>query len=257
MASAAQICRSALFGRHAYPRPFSTSAAALAGSPCYIGRAPIVLPPSVTVEQTPNALHIQGPLGSTSVPLHPFMTLTFKTLQDKKSIKGKEKEATGAATIETGLPSTGTQSLLITVEKPNLRAQRSLWGLTRTLVTNAITGMTEGFLLPLHLVGVGYRAALELDPRPASIIEREGGNPVSAMRLNMKLGFSHSVFVPVPPHIEVEVPVPTRIMLFCTDKQQLGLVAARVRSWRKPEPYKGKGIFVGSEVVRIKSVKKK
>ncbi|KAF8516836.1 ribosomal protein L6 [Hysterangium stoloniferum] len=243
MASAARIWgRSALSGRHAYPRPFSTSTAALAGSPCYIGRAPITLPPSVTVEQSPNALHIKGPLGSTSVPLHPFMTLTFKTLQDKN---------------ETGLLSTGIQSLLITVEKPNLRAQRSLWGLTRTLVSNAITGMTEGFLLPLHLVGVGYRAALEPDPRPSSIIEREGGNPVGAMRLNMKLGFSHSVFVPVPPHIKVEVPVPTRIMLVCTDKQQLGLFAARVRSWRKPEPYKGKGIFVGSEVVRIKSVKKK
>jgi len=73
----------------------------------------------------------------------------------------------------------------------------------------------------------------------------------------MKLGFSHSVLVPVPAHIKAEVPLPTKIILSCTDKHQLGLFAAKVRKWRPPEPYKGKGIFVGKEQIRIKQVKKK
>ncbi|KAK1229871.1 54S ribosomal protein L6 mitochondrial [Marasmius sp. AFHP31] len=110
--------------------------------------------------------------------------------------------------------------------------------------------MTEGFTVPLYLVGVGYRAALEEDPRGTS----DGGN---GKRLHMKLGYSHSIFVPIPPHIKAEVPTPTKIVVSCTDKHLLGLFAAKIRGYRKPEPYKGKGIFVGDETIRIKSVKKK
>ena len=134
-------------------------------------------------------------------------------------------------------------SVSISVAEPHARKQRSMWGLTRTLIANAVTGMSEGFVVPLHLVGVGYRAALEPDPRPAAIIAKEGGGNTgngSPMRLNMKLGYSHSVLVPIPPYIKAEVPTPTRIMLSCNDKQKLGLFAAKVRNWRKPEPYKGK-----------------
>jgi len=147
-----------------------------------------------------------------------------------------------------GFPAPGTMAL--SVENAELKKQRSMWGLTRTLIQNAVTGMTEGFSVPLYLVGVGYRAALEADPRGKGI-------GMSGMRLNMKLGFSHPVIVPVPDHIKAEVPHPTKIVLSCTDKHQLGLFSARVRKWRPPEPYKGKGIFVGNETIRIKSVKKK
>ena len=108
-----------------------------------------------------------------------------------------------------------------------------MWGTTRTLIDNAIVGMTQGFSVPLYLVGVGYRAALEDDPRGTT----EGN---SGKRLNMKLGYSHSVLVPVPAHIKAEVPSPTKIVLSCTDKHQLGLFAAKVRSFRGLEPYKGK-----------------
>lgn len=140
--------------------------------------------------------------------------------------------------------------MTVAVEDAELKKQRSMWGLTRTLINNAIIGMTEGFTVPLYLVGVGYRAALEDDPRGIA----DGGN---GQRLNMKLGFSHSVFVPIPTHIKAEVQTPTKIVLSCTDKHQLGLFAAKVRKWRRPEPYKGKGIFVGKEQIRIKTVKKK
>jgi large subunit ribosomal protein L6 len=222
------------FAVHA--RPFSISSTSRAGHPCFIGRSPIHYPPSVTLIPSPTALQINGPLGTTSVSLEPFMTLSFKTpLADPPSAedasKGKRKETDALSSIS------------VSVAEPHARKQRSMWGLTRTLISNAITGMTEGFIVPLHLVGVGYRAALEPDPRPSAIIEKEGGGTSEQgppMRLNMKLGYSHSVLVPIPPHIKAEVPIPTRIMLSCNDKQKLGLFAAKLRNWRKPEPYKGK-----------------
>ena len=125
------------------------------------------------------------------------------------------------------------QTLTVSVQEPKERKQRAMWGLTRTLIHNAIIGMTEGFTTPVYLVGVGYRAALEADPRGK-------GEGLSGQRLSMKLGFSHSVFVSIPEHIKVEVPIPTKIVLSCTDKHQLGLFAAQIRRWRPPEPYKGK-----------------
>ncbi|KAL5524534.1 MRPL6_2 [Sanghuangporus sanghuang] len=109
--------------------------------------------------------------------------------------------------------------------------------------------MTQGFSVPLYLVGVQYRAALKDDPRGTT--EGDGGK-----RLNMKLGVSHSVFVPVPAHIKAEEPLPTKIVISCTDNHQLGLFASKVCSFRRPEPYNGKGVFVGDETIRIKQVKK-
>ncbi|KAI0304416.1 ribosomal protein L6, alpha-beta domain-containing protein [Multifurca ochricompacta] len=202
-------------------RTFSSSVVTR-GHTSNIGKTPINFQPSVSFKPTPTSLFVTGPLGTTSIPLEPYMTLDF--------------------------PTPGT--LTLSVENAEFKKQRSMWGLTRTLIQNAVTGMTEGFNVPLYLVGVGYRAALEADPRGKS----EG---MSGMRLNMKLGFSHPVIVPIPDHIKAEVPHPTKIGLSCTDKHQLGLFAAKVRKWRPPEPYKGKGIFVGDETIRIKAVKKK
>ncbi|KAJ8080584.1 54S ribosomal protein L6 mitochondrial [Marasmius tenuissimus] len=201
-------------------RCFSTSARALSVS--HIGGKPIQVPSNVTFQPTPTELQVTGPLGTTSVPLHSFVKLDF--------------------------PQQNT--LTVAVEDAKIKQQRQMWGTTRTLIFNAITGMTEGFTVPLYLVGVGYRAALEEDPRGTS----DGGN---GKRLHMKLGYSHSIFVPIPPHIKAEVPTPTKIVVSCTDKHLLGLFAAKIRGYRKPEPYKGKGIFVGDETIRIKSVKKK
>lgn len=118
------------------------------------------------------------------------------------------------------------------------------------MINNAVIGMTEGFTVPLYLVGVGYRAILEEDPRGTV----DGG---CGKRLNMKLGHCHVIYVPIPAHIKAEVPSPTKIVLSCNDKQRLGLFAAEVRKLRPPEPYKGKGVFIGDEQIRIKAVKKK
>ncbi|KAG5645468.1 hypothetical protein DXG03_006013 [Asterophora parasitica] len=202
-------------------RCFSSTALARAHV-SHIGREPIRFPENVTLTPTPTALSITGPLGTTSVPLEPYMKIDFPE----------------------------NNVMAVTVQDAEVKVQRQMWGTTRTLIFNAITGMTEGFSVPLYLVGVGYRVALEEDPRGKT----NGGN---GQRLNMKLGYSHSVFVPIPTHIKCEVPTATKIVLECTDKHQLGLFAAKVRSYRKPEPYKGKGIFIGNEQIRIKSVKKK
>ncbi|KAI0648085.1 ribosomal protein L6 [Trametes meyenii] len=207
--------------RHAL-RSFHSSAAVCAGLVSNIGKKPIVYPPTVTLEPTSTAIAVKGPLGETAVPLMPFMKLS----------------------------NAAPNTLSVAVENPKERKQRAMWGLTRTLISNAIIGMTEGFTTPVYLVGVGYRAALETDPRGKG----EGRN---GQRLNMKLGFSHSVYVSVPDYITIEVPQPTKIVLSCTDKHKLGLFAAQIRRWRPPEPYKGKGIIVGNERIRMKTVKKK
>jgi large subunit ribosomal protein L6 len=124
-------------------------------------------------------------------------------------------------------------SIAVTVENVEVKEQRQMWGTTRTLIANAIQGMTEGFTTPLYLVGVGFRAAVEADPRALS-------DGAKAQRINMKVGHSHNIVVPIPPHIKVELPIPTKIVLSCTDKHLLGLFAAKIREYRKPEPYKGK-----------------
>ena len=186
-------------------RSFSSTAVRPHGFVSNIGRQPIKFQPSVTLTATPTSLNVQGPLGQTSVPLEPYIKLVY--------------------------PQSDTLKLF--VEDPSLKKQRQMWGLTRALINNAIIGMTEGFSVNLYLVGVGYRAAMEDDPRGT----KEGGN---GKRLNMKLGYSHSVYQPIPADIKAEVLTPTKISLFCTNKQHLGSFAAEIREWRKPEPYKGK-----------------
>ncbi|KAF8195365.1 ribosomal protein L6, alpha-beta domain-containing protein [Pholiota molesta] len=128
-------------------------------------------------------------------------------------------------------------TMKLSVAKSSEKLQRQMWGTTRTLIWNAIIGMTEGY-------------TLEDDPRGTT----DGSN---GQRLHLRLGHSHSIFLPVPSHIKAEVPSATKIVLFCKDKHLLGLFAAKIREFRKPEPYKGKGVFIGNETIRIKSVKKK
>ncbi len=123
----------------------------------------------------------------------------------------------------------------LTFLRPNdERRNRALHGLTRSLVNNMVVGVTEGFRKELQIVGVGYRA------------EAQGPN---ALRLN--LGFSHPVNVAAPEGITFEVPVPTQVIVTGIDKEVVGQVAANIRSIRKPEPYKGKGVrYAGERILR-------
>ena len=166
------------------------------------------------------------------------------------------------------------------VTDPTKKAQRMMWGTTRTLIANAIKGQTTGFTLPVYLLGVGFRAALEPDPRRLPANHQEviaaGGPDVPRTRLAIKLGYSHTIYVVVPEGIKVTLPSPTIIVVFGTDKAKVGQFAADIRDKRKPEPYKGKvrlfsscgrlgrlltdyfqGVFVGDEKIKMKSGKKK
>ena len=145
-------------------------------------------------------------------------------------------------TLERALPPDMTvrqDDGVLLVERPDdARQHRALHGLTRSLVNNMVVGVTAGFTRDLEIVGVGYRAAAQ------------GPN-----RLELALGFSHPVVVEAPEGITFEVPAPTRISVKGNDKQAVGQVAADIRSIRKPEPYKGKGVRYAGEVVRRKAGK--
>lgn len=117
------------------------------------------------------------------------------------------------------------------------KRHKSLHGLTRTLLNNMIEGVTNGYSKNLEIIGTGYRA------------QKQG------KKLVLTLGFSHPVELEDPAGIEVEVPAPTKIIVKGIDKQQVGNYAAVIRDWRRPEPYKGKGIKYSNEVVRRKAGK--
>jgi large subunit ribosomal protein L6 len=116
---------------------------------------------------------------------------------------------------------------------------RAFWGMQRTLVDNLVTGVTEGFTKVLEITGVGYRA------------QAQGRN------LRLQLGYSHDVNYPVPEGIDVKTPDQNTVEISGIDKQQVGQVAAEIRRWRKPEPYKGKGIKYRGEYIFRKEGKKK
>ena len=124
---------------------------------------------------------------------------------------------------------------VLSVERPSdNKDHRSLHGLTRTLINNMVVGVTEGYAKTLEINGVGYRAQLQ------------GKN------LNLSLGFSHPVVVEPPAGIVFEVPNPTKIIVSGINKEIVGAIAAKIRDYRRPEPYKGKGIKYEGEYVRRK-----
>jgi large subunit ribosomal protein L6 len=119
------------------------------------------------------------------------------------------------------------------------KAARAFWGMQRTLVDNLVVGVTEGYTKTLNITGVGYRA------------NSQGAN------LKLQLGYSHDVDFAIPEGIEIKTPDNTTVLISGIDKQKVGQVAAEIRRWRKPEPYKGKGIKYAGEFIFRKEGKKK
>ena len=161
------------------------------------------MPDGVTVEIGAGSVSVSGPRGNLSERISPAITV----VQEDGELR---------------------------VTRPTDRSEhRALHGLTRTLVANMVTGVTQGFSKRLEIQGVGYRAALR------------------GSDLEMQLGFSHPVTVKAPEGISFEVPQPTQIIVSGSSKQQVGEVAAQIRKWRPPEPYKGKGVrYQGEHVIR-------
>jgi large subunit ribosomal protein L6 len=119
------------------------------------------------------------------------------------------------------------------------KRSRSMWGMTRALIANMMTGVTEGFNKTLELEGVGYRAQMQ------------------GSSLKLALGFSHDVVYEPPQGIQIQAPKPTEVIITGADRQQVGQVAAEIRGYRPPEPYKGKGVRYQGEYIRRKEGKKK
>ena len=172
-----------------------------------IGRAPIAIPNGVTVKLENNVVTVKGPKGE-----------LVREFNQDMIIEVEEN--------------------VLTVKRPSdNKDHRSLHGLTRTLISNMVIGVTEGFTKTLEISGVGYRAA-------------KAGNKV-----NLSLGFSHPVEVEPPTGISLEVPAPNKIVVSGINKEEVGAMAAKIRSYREPEPYKGKGIKYEGEHIRRKAGK--
>jgi large subunit ribosomal protein L6 len=144
-------------------------------------------------------------------------------------------------TLERSLPAAMTITVadgVVSVTRPTERSEhRSLHGLTRTLIANMVDGVSKGFVKELDLVGVGFRAT-------------KAGNDVV-----LSLGYSHPIRYTPPEGVDVNVPVPTQVVISGANKEVVGEVAAKIRSFRKPEPYKGKGVLYKGEVLRRKAGK--
>jgi large subunit ribosomal protein L6 len=169
-----------------------------------IGRTPIAVPEGVDVALAQDSVTVTGPQGSL------------------------------ARRLPQGISISQDGDVLVVDRADDEREHRALHGLTRSLVANMVTGVTQGFTKELEIVGVGYRAT----PRGPESIE-------------LALGFSHPVLIDAPAGISFEVPSPTRIVVRGIDKELVGQVAADIRKVRKPEPYKGKGVrYAGERVLR-------
>ena len=152
-------------------------------------------------------------------------------------IKGKLGELTAVLTDDV-IIDIGDGHVTVTPANQGKRA-RSMWGTSRSLINNMVTGVSEGFKVALEIQGVGYRAA------------------VAGQTLTLQLGYSHDIEYPMPEGIKIECEKPTQIVVSGIDRQRVGQVAAEIRNFRKPEPYKGKGIRYVGEWVRRKEGKKK
>ena len=169
-----------------------------------IGRAPVEVPGGVNTEISPRTVKVTGPKGELTVPVG-------------RGVEVKQDDGN-----------------LVVERVSDSPEHRAMHGLTRSLIQNAVTGVTDGFTRTLNIAGVGYRAALQ------------------GRDINLQVGYSHSVSVTPREGIDFEVPQPTVIIVRGIDKQRVGQTAAEIRKVRPPEPYKGKGIRYSDETIRRK-----
>ena len=174
-----------------------------------IGKKPVAVPQGVTASVEGQKVKVKGPKGALEVVLHDDVT---------------PKMEAGAVVV---------------APRSETKRARAMWGLSRSLVNNLVTGVTKGFEQRLEITGVGYRAA------------------VQGKNLQLSLGFSHEVKYAIPEGIAIVTPRPTEVVVSGIDRQKVGQVAAEIRGFRPPEPYKGKGVRYAGEYIFRKEGKKK
>ncbi|MFP5341645.1 MAG: 50S ribosomal protein L6 [Candidatus Limnocylindria bacterium] len=172
-----------------------------------IGRLPIAVPSSVDVTIDGTQVTVTGPRGTLSRRLHPDISVSRE------------------------------EANLVVTRPTEQKTHKQLHGLTRTLVSNMVVGVTDGYRKGLEITGVGYRATL------------------NGRKLTLNLGYSHPIEIEPPEGISFEVENPTRLAVVGIDKELVGQMAARIRATRKPEPYKGKGVRYAGEQIRRKAGK--
>lgn len=131
--------------------------------------------------------------------------------------------------------------ILVSIEESENEIQKQMWGTSRGLINNGVIGVSEGHISILKFVGTGYRAAL--------------GEDESGSFLSLRVGMCHPVIVRIPQGLKATVPLPHRVIIEGVDKQKVKLLAARIQAFRSPEPYKGKGIFIDNETIKLKQRK--
>jgi large subunit ribosomal protein L6 len=173
-------------------------------------------------------------IGSSPITVPGGVDVTISNSDGAASVTVKGPKGTLSRTLP-GEISVRKDDATLVIDRPNdERSSRSLHGLSRTLVSNMVVGVTDGFAKELEIIGVGYRA-----------------EAVSPTSLRLALGFSHPVIMAAPEGVTFEVPSQTRIIVRGIDKEVVGQVAANIRAVRKPEPYKGKGVrYLGEKVLR-------
>lgn len=174
-----------------------------------VGKKPVTVPSGVTANVQGQTVSVKGPKGTLSFVVDESVAVVM----DKGSIKVDPRNETKRA--------------------------RAMWGTSRALIDNMVTGVTKGFEKKLEITGVGYRAA------------------VQGKNLQLALGYSHDVVYPIPEGITVATPKPTEIVVSGIDLRKVGQVAAEIRKYRSPEPYKGKGVKYADEFIFRKEGKKK
>jgi large subunit ribosomal protein L6 len=174
-----------------------------------IGKKAVAIPTGVTASVEGQTVKMKGPKGALELVLPNEVTAKLDKGSLQVDPRGESKRA------------------------------RSMWGTSRTLVSNLVTGVTKGFERKLEITGVGYRAA------------------VQGKNLQIALGYSHDVIYPIPAGIAIVTPKPTEVVITGIDRQRVGQVAAEIRGFRKPEPYKGKGVKYAGEYIFRKEGKKK
>ena len=174
-----------------------------------IGKYPVTIPRGVEVQLAGQTLTAKGRLGALSLMLSNEVTTSI---------------VDGSVTV---------------APKNDTKHSRAMWGTTRALINNMVTGVSTGFSVNLEITGVGYRAQ------------------VQGSTLNLQLGYSHDIPFPIPDDVRIACERPTVITVSGADRQRVGQIAADIRSYRPPEPYKGKGIKYATEQIRRKEGKKK